>query len=293
MEEKLEKQDSGYNEKMIKIAVAVPIHRSHLSIDEHVSIDSFLTHLKGHDFHAVVPEYLVNGVQRLPGNFQYTTFPARYFRNIDSYSKLLLSKEFYSAFQKYDYILIAQTDALVLSSDLESWRDRRWDYIGAPWAQDYKTHPGIVFEGVGNGGFSLRNISSFLRVLNTKVSRVVDYSWDPKPRWWHWKRIKKIMLSMNLLRRFLPPISVEQYLKRHYGGAEDIFWGKYAKELDATFMVPPVDEALRFAFEADPAGSYEKTGSKLPFGCHAWTRYDREFWVRMGVVPRQGNHEIR
>lgn len=273
---------------MSDIAIVVPLYKSHLSSDEHVSINSFLKHLKGHDFHAVVPEYLVNGVEELPGNFQYTPFPDRYFQNIDSYSRLLLSNKFYATFQKYDYILIAQTDALVLSSDLQAWCEKGWDYMGAPWAKNFKTHSGIEFEGVGNGGFSLRNVASALRVLNAKVSPVADYSLDPKPRWWNWDRVKKVMLFINRLRRFLPKISLEKYLLQHYRGAEDIFWGKYAKQFDRSFKVASVHEALLFSFEADPAGSLEKTGGRLPFGCHAWARYDRDFWVKMGVVPEKG-----
>lgn len=273
---------------MSTIATVVPLYKSKLSADEHVSIDSFLTHLKGYDFYAVVPQHMVNGVEGLPSSFQYTSFPNRYFRNIDSYSKLLLSKEFYAAFLKYDYILIAQTDALVLSSDLQTWYEKDWDYIGAPWAKDFKTYSGLEFEGVGNGGFSLRNVSSALRVLNTKVSPLVDYNFEPKPRWWHWKRVKKVMLFLNWFRRFLPKISLESYLQKHYRGGEDIFWGKYAKRFDPTFKVAPVEEALLFAFEADPAGSYQKTAGRLPFGCHAWARYDRNFWVRMGLVPEKG-----
>jgi hypothetical protein len=42
--------------------------------------------------------------------------------------------------------------------------------------------------------------------------------------------------------------------------------------------------ALEFAFESDPAGSYERIGKKLPFGCHAWAKHDRTFWERMGAV---------
>ncbi len=71
-------------------------------------------------------------------------------------------------------------------------------------------------------------------------------------------------------------------------GPEDIFWEKYARKFDPTFKVATLNDALLFAFEADPAGSYDKTGKKLPFGCHAWARYDRGFWVKMGVVPEKG-----
>jgi hypothetical protein len=36
---------------------------------------------------------------------------------------------------------------------------------------------------------------------------------------------------------------------------------------------------LRFAFEAAPRQCLEMNQGRLPFGCHAWGRYDREFWT--------------
>jgi hypothetical protein len=271
-----------------KACIVIPICFSELSQDERLSIESFITYIAGYEFYAVVPHYLRNCVKNLPDEINYASFSSSHFESTNSYSRLLLTTEFYNAFVEYEFILIAQPDAIVLSDDLKAWCDKGWDYIGAPWAKNFKTHFGIEFEGVGNGGFSLRNVASALRVLNTKVSPVVDYTWNPKPRWWCWNRVKKAMLFINWCRRFLPKVTVERYLKKHYYGAEDIFWGMYAKKLDPSFIVAPVDDALHFAFEADPAGSFEKTGGKLPFGCHAWARYDRNFWVKMGVVPEKG-----
>jgi hypothetical protein len=46
---------------MEKVVVVVPIYKRYLSPDDHVSIQSFLKHLKGYDFHAVVPEHLYAG----------------------------------------------------------------------------------------------------------------------------------------------------------------------------------------------------------------------------------------
>ena len=35
---------------------------------------------------------------------------------------------------------------------------------------------------------------------------------------------------------------------------------------------------MSFAFEARPRTLYEMNGRQLPFGCHAWFRYDLAFW---------------
>jgi hypothetical protein len=47
---------------------------------------------------------------------------------------------------------------------------------------------------------------------------------------------------------------------------------------DAGFKVASVDEAIGFSFECDPRYMYQINNNRLPFGCHAWPKYDLEFW---------------
>jgi hypothetical protein len=71
--------------------------------------------------------------------------------------------------------------------------------------------------------------------------------------------------------------SVEEELDR-FPYNEDVFWAIEATKFDPSFQVAPARDALPFAFEASPRWSLEQTKGKLPFGCHAWARYDRDFW---------------
>jgi hypothetical protein len=59
---------------------------------------------------------------------------------------------------------------------------------------------------------------------------------------------------------------------------EDLFWSFGAPSLQPDFRIASVDEALGFAFEVEPRRAYELAGRRLPFGCHAWAKYDRAFW---------------
>ncbi len=43
--------------------------------------------------------------------------------------------------------------------------------------------------------------------------------------------------------------------------------------------VPSPVEACAFAFERSPRYLYEKNANILPFGCHAWEKYDKAFWL--------------
>ena len=58
-------------------------------------------------------------------------------------------------------------DCLVLSSSILKWCSLDYDYIGAPLFKDNdKPEKGVSFGG--NGGLSLRRVSGFLNVLNSK-----------------------------------------------------------------------------------------------------------------------------
>lgn len=56
---------------------------------------------------------------------------------------------------------------------------------------------------------------------------------------------------------------------------EDIFW---ASREEKNFRIAPIDIALQFAFETNVKVCFEKNQRKLPFGCHAWQKYDFSFY---------------
>lgn len=60
-----------------------------------------------------------------------------------------------------------------------------------------------------------------------------------------------------------------------YTGNEDVFFSISDSE---NFKVAPLDIALKFAFEEEVKRCFKLNNKKLPFGCHAWERYNLEFW---------------
>jgi hypothetical protein len=59
---------------------------------------------------------------------------------------------------------------------------------------------------------------------------------------------------------------------------EDLFWAYEARKVVRDFRIPGPREALEFSFELAPRYCFQMTCGRLPFGCHAWSKYDREFW---------------
>ena len=51
-------------------------------------------------------------------------FAPEAFSSVPGYSALLISAEFYRRFERFEYILICQDDALILSDGLEEWLDQ-------------------------------------------------------------------------------------------------------------------------------------------------------------------------
>ncbi len=261
------------------VAVVVPGYsRSEFTLDEEVSfrhLDTFLGH---YDKFLVVPRSL--SIQR--AGFELKRFDDTFFGSAIANTRLMLSKTFYESFIDYQYILIYQLDALIFSDQLLEWCAAGWDYVGAPWIK-CSDSPWVSKPRVGNGGFSLRNVHSFLRVLASH-----KYWIDPEA---YWERISSehsgfaryLHLPNKLFKHVRAFNNVKQEIRQWHlrpDGTrnEDHFWADHAVRYDPDFKVAPLDVGLRFAFEVTPRQCFEMNGRTLPFGCHAWQRYDRSFW---------------
>jgi len=232
-------------------------------------------YLGAHDMYVAMPRSH-RGVY--PG-LRSVKFPDRFFGSGKAHAALLLSERFYRAFQDYEYVLIHHLDAIALRDSLEEWCDAGYDYIGAPWLVCPDT-PHITAEKVGNGGFSLRKVSSFLRAFQSR-----EYFVDPDEYWQRYaERTAPVIRALNSPRRLLKRIHVLNDIHWHIRWAldgdvhEDRFWAEYATHYDPSFRIAPVDAAMRFAFEAEPRRCFEQIGRQLPFGAHRWQKFDPAFF---------------
>ncbi|MCW5798356.1 MAG: hypothetical protein KIT40_07650 [Nitrospira sp.] len=261
------------------VAIVIPMHnRSTLTLDEEISFRHLRHYLASYDKYLVVPESLQVS---FPG-CGLKRFGAEYFGSAIANTRLLLSEHFYRAFSEYQYILIYHLDALVFSDQLTAWCELGLDYIGPPWIPCADS-PWVKEPRVGNGGLSLRKIESFLKVFQSN-----EYWMDPEEYWrdkyagmpthLRWinspKRLIKRLSLFNNAR-----LEMGQWHLRPDGTKnEDHFWSDRATHYVPDFKVASVEVGLRFAFEVAPRLCYDMNHRQLPFGCHAWPRYDRGFW---------------
>jgi hypothetical protein len=277
--------------------IIVPIYKDFqfLTKNELLSLDQLLHVLDKHDIFLVTSKNINTAIyldQAKKHNVSPNVeiFCKNSFSNIDGYNKLMTSFNFYKRFEKYSLILIYQLDAYVFKDELDYWCNQGYDYIGAPWTgfKNYKNKPLL---GVGNGGFSLRNVRKSLQLLRTLRLFEVLYSYRLLDN-------KSIIPRLPIiLKKLMKAHKFESEFEKDYRYFEDIFWCKGVEErLNSTdfnsyilklivrllvrydFRIAPVEIASRFSIEADPKKYYELNNRELPFGCHAWEKYEPEFW---------------
>jgi hypothetical protein len=259
-----------------EVAIVVPLStRPDLSESEKISLQHLEYYLGEYDHYFLAPKSLHRKHERFP----VERFKDEYFGSTDAHTHFCLSKDLYRRFSDYNYILMYHLDSLVFNSNLSDWCKLNYDFIGAPWIKGPDL-PWLREEGVGNGGFSLRKVKSFLNLLNSRVpwhnlDEEIKRKGDPKAinRFYYVKKTSlNIIPGLNNIQRH-----IEKYIKesRH----DDRFLYFYAKKYYPGFTTAPVEVALRFAFEGNPKICYELNNREIPFGCHAWEKYDKEFWL--------------
>lgn len=100
-----------------------------------------------------------------------------------------------------------------------------------------------VYGKIGNGGLSLRKVSTFSQACVDYASTIETFS-----------------------------------LSTHHLFNEDVFWAI----IPENFSYPSESDALKFAIDSHPSYSYNKLCDKrLPFGCHGWTKQRAyKFWCK-------------
>lgn len=260
----------------LKAAIIIPVYKLKPDETEIISFTQALRIFRNNEIILISPEGLdLASYQSLAkendSKISIEYFDEKYFIGIDGYNKLMLSLEFYERFLDYEYILIHQLDCFVFEDELTKWVAKGYDYIGAPWINNdrrtwwtlksklrytlkrfyrrYTKQPNdvtTIYYKVGNGGFSLRKVQKFCAIIKKfeKNGRIEMYR-EPFHTFTH---------------------------------AEDVFFSREVNRYFPNLKIPAYQEALNFAFEANPSLCFDLNGDKLPFGCHAWNKQEPDFW---------------
>jgi Protein of unknown function (DUF5672) len=235
--------------RLARTVTVVPIYRAELPADEAWAMERSLPLLAGRRVVFIGPQSLdARWYRSRYPQVELMRFDDSHFASVKGYNLLLLDPAFYQAFAAHAFMLVLQTDAVLLSDQLDHWAGQPYDYVGAPWPQGIEIsvqldrhqggHHRKVFAKVGNGGFSLRRIQACL----------------------------------NLLAEFPDGLA----LFRRSGSSEDIFFSVLGS-LSTRFVLPGEMVAAQFAWELLPE-SYHAMLGQLPMGVHAWRKHSPDFW---------------
>ncbi len=227
-------------------AIVIPFYKNKLSASEKISLDQCKKILTNYPIYFALPKSIKPDY--LTEDDKVVYFNDLCFSSIAEYNRLVSSVEFYEHFLDYEYLLFHQLDAYIFKDQLTDWCAKGYDYIGAPKLKlkhfkQKSPFQWLIFDPIlFNGGLSLRRIKPIIRYL----------------RIYHW-------------------------LYPNWPGNEDMLFSCFSKRifpLRFLLKLPPWKEGIAFAIEKNPQISFHLLGDSLPFGCHAWEKYNPKFWQK-------------
>lgn len=228
-------------------AIVIPIYKQEMSPSERISFERALKVFPENDIIIVSPKSLnLENYLAFSSRLKVNTFDDHFFENIAGYNDLMLSAGFYERFLNYKYILIYQLDAYVFENKLDYWEKSKYDYVGSPWL----------------------------------IPPPIASNKKPKVNIQHWfvNRVGNGGLSLRKVKTHYWTMIFYWILIKFFPLNEDMFLGILMDFGNPFFKKPKAIEALKFAFEMQPRKSFELNNQQLPFGVHAWEKYDPEFW---------------
>ena len=239
------------NQHIPTLVIVIPIYKVEFDLEEQQLVDRMFGVFAKRELTFVGPKDLdVGYYERRYPSAKLTFFQSSYFESVQGYSRLLLSKAFYEAFDDKEFLLISQPDVYVFRDDLDTWLQKPYDYVGAPWPSGFSVKVNIgrfaneaggtlLTAFVGNGGFSLRRIKQCIRLIEHD-KEVAD--WFSKS-----------------------------------GSNEDLFFS-FIGGMTPRISFPNPIEASLFAMEQDASYFYGLNGGVIPMAAHAYQKYSPEFW---------------
>ncbi|MDX2133700.1 MAG: DUF5672 family protein [Saprospiraceae bacterium] len=263
------------------VSIVIPIYKEFPNQEELFSLKQCIKILSEYDITVITHKQVNLKAYRILDTLKYEFFDYKYFIDIKSYNKLMLSLEFYERFNNYKYILIYQLDCFVFKDELAYWCEQDYDYIGAPWLRDswsvklyfytfwnrFKkiskinfSLPLFINKTIGNGGLSLRKVDTFIYILK----------------------------KSNQKHRYLKYIKSNSTNNHSEMYNEDVFWAFESIKFYSDFSKPKFKVAVFFAVDSEPNMAFKYLNGKLPFACHGWSKAANiNFWREIIKFEKQ------
>jgi len=262
-----------------KVCVVISVYDTRPSYYELISFQQCFAILKKHSIYVIAPRGLdLSAYKNVVPHFDVKYVDKCWLASKLDYNKFKLSQYFYSLFEEYTYLLTYELDAFIFNDDLDYWCQKDYDYIGAPWFDEYDTVLGNILT-VGNSGFSLRKIPAIQYGIKhiyyvdpTRFTSIRKQKYLKKSKHFIFSNLNRVAAIKSMFYKENASIQKASFLY------EDRVISQVMTRGLKKFNLAPVDEAISFSFEMNPQMLYKMNGDKLPMGCHAWWLYDLDFW---------------
>ncbi|MDB5120203.1 MAG: hypothetical protein JWN56_1421 [Sphingobacteriales bacterium] len=268
--------------RLNRVVVLIIAHKESLTKSEKDSLYQCHHILSKHPIKLICPHGLnMQDYRSVIPDIEVDFINPKWQASYQMFNRLKIDPFIYNRYKKYEFILFYELDAWVFRDELSYWCDKNYDYIGAPWYEDSENgNNNFHFTGVGNGGFSLRKIKSHLKVL-----RSFSYIYSPitlmretcSNNGRSFKSYLRILANFTSRNNTL-------FLSNDYRHNEDHFWGVIVGNKFKWFRLPDEKTAYQFSMELRAPDLYKRNNNQLPFGCHAWEKYNSEFWQKHVLI---------
>lgn len=255
---------------MSKPVIVIPCHKPDPTPEERVSLLQCQKILGDFPIVMLHPAGMnISEYEKIFPRLQSLAAVPEWMGSISAYNKLMISPFIFNALDRYTHILIHEPDAIILKNELLFWCEQNFDYIGAPWFRSDKKDD-FTLKATGNFGLSL-----------IKVSAVNDL-FLRNPRWYTYGMITRDLIrglrgKANYLKNAFSAIGQHGKLANAaalYKDHCDMFWSYLVPKFHPHFLIAPPEKAILFAWETHPDKCQKICEGLLPFGVHAWSKYD-------------------
>ena len=262
-----------------KLCVVIPVHKPGVTHHEKISLTACKNLLQQYDCYLIHPVGMNTDCYTIIyEKLILQPVASSWLTSVQKYNKMKRNVAFYNLFSGYQFMLTYELDSYIFSADWHKANAFNYDYIGAPWFSGFHlANQDSQMTGVGNSGFSLRNIQTCIFVLE-KVQKAARF----------WKfftvtRLRKFLNFSGFMHLFDPAFKSGikndffSIIDTAYHINEDNYWCEIIPAV-FNFKIASVEDAIAFSFEMNPSLLFEKNACQLPIGCHAWEKYEPQFW---------------
>ena len=141
----------------MKTVVLIPAYKDAFDADEEACVKRYVRVLKDRDLVFILPDGLDSRYYaKVFPTVGQRRFDARFFKGTGGYNRLLLSEGFYRAFDRYDYMLIAQPDAVIWQDEDRLDENGKFELNRAGLAAYSHGEYFALGRKLGSFGFSVR-----------------------------------------------------------------------------------------------------------------------------------------